>query len=630
MRRVLALLALVVMLSLSAQADAAKPKLRRFASCKQLVTYGKRHAPRWSPNGPPPAAVPTPPLVAAPGAGGPAGEVTAPVPPAATPGEDFSVTNVQEAGVHEPDIVKTNGTTLYAVEAGRLHVVDVSSGAPEELGTLALGTGYGHQLLLRGDRLLVTWTQYGDGAPLAQAARAPSPAPPTVAPKTVIALVDVSDPAHPALTKTLSFAGDLVAARAVGASARLVLATLPRAIVQPASGRAATGAWLPRGTFATAGSGKARSRPLVGCRSVRRPRSFSGLGEVTVLTIDMDKGLEPVDADGLLSGGETVYASKDSLFVASQRYQPRVQSETGGPVPQDTTTQIHRFDIADPDVTTYAGSGQVPGYLLSQFAMSERAGVLRVASTEEPPWFAEAGTSASQSHLTTLQESATGLAPLGRVSGLGAGERIYAVRYVDDAAFVVTFRQVDPLFALDLSDPAKPRVSGELKLLGVSSYLHPAGDGRLIGVGQDASEQGRTQGTQVSLFDVSDLAAPKLLQRAALGQGASSTAEYEHHAFLWWPKRDLAVLPASIYDGAGQVFSGAIGFTVRDDGITQAGSVTHDGVAIDRSLVIGDRLYTLSPAGLKASALSGFGDVGFVRFAGAASGGAGSATPPSP
>ncbi len=198
MRRVLALLLLAVLLSLSAQADAAKPKLGRFAGCKQLVEYGKTHARRWSPGGPPTAAVPAPLPVAAPGAGGTAGEAI-PAPAAATPGEDFSVTNVQEAGVHEPDIVKTNGTTLYAVENGELHVVDVSAGAPRELGTLALGTGYGHQLLLHGDRLLVTWTQYANGGPPAQAAQAPTPARPSFATKTVIALVDVADPAHPAL-----------------------------------------------------------------------------------------------------------------------------------------------------------------------------------------------------------------------------------------------------------------------------------------------------------------------------------------------------------------------------------------------------------------------------------------------
>jgi uncharacterized secreted protein with C-terminal beta-propeller domain len=166
---------------------------------------------------------------------------------------------------------------------------------------------------------------------------------------------------------------------------------------------------------------------------------------------------------------------------------------------------------------------------------------------------------------------------------------------------VVTFRQTDPLYVVDLSDPTKPVVAGELKIPGYSAYLHPIGDHRLIGIGQDATEQGRVQGTQVSLFDVSDPAAPKQVAKATL-PASQSEAEFDHHAFLWWAKTGLTMVPVQSYqDGT----SGAVGFTVDGDSVTELGRVQHrDRVPIRRSIVVGERVLTLSETGLQGSDLA--------------------------
>ena len=121
------------------------------------------------------------------------------------------------------------------------------------------------------------------------------------------------------------------------------------------------------------------------------------------------------------------------------------------------------------------------------------------------------------------------------MTGLGKGERIYAVRFLGDRGYVVTFRQVDPLYTLDLRDPERPRVR-RAEGHRLSSYLHPVSDTLLLGIGQDATEQGRTLGTQVSLFDVSDPAPPRLVGARVARPGASA-AEQDHHAFLWWRAR---------------------------------------------------------------------------------------------
>jgi hypothetical protein len=358
-------------------------------------------------------------------------------------------------------------------------------------------------------------------------------------------------------------------------------------------------------------------RVLTKCGEVRHTQRFSGLDTVTILTVDLDKGLPSVDADAVMSDGQIVYASPTRLYVATQRWLSPAAMDSAEP--PAITTQIHQFDTSDPGQTTYVGSGTVSGYLLNQFAMSEHGGALRVAATEEPQWWPRGGEPGTGSAVTTLDVGT--MAERGRVGGLGKGERIYAVRFLGDRGYVVTFRQVDPLFVLDLSDADAPKVTGELKIAGYSAYLHPVGDELLLGVGQDAGADGRTTGTQLSLFDVSDPAAPARIAQYAVGSHASSTAEWDHHAFLWWPQTDLAVLPLSLYDWESDAppFVGAIGLRVKRDGISEIGRIQHpaDGEYlwdIQRATVVGERLFTLSPAGLLSSGLSDLSTGPFLPF----------------
>jgi uncharacterized secreted protein with C-terminal beta-propeller domain len=253
--------------------------------------------------------------------------------------------------------------------------------------------------------------------------------------------------------------------------------------------------------------------------------------------------------------------------------------------------------------------------------MSEQDGYLRVASTNAPLWWSPGNDRPSESFVTVLRQDGSSLQEVGRVGGLGKGERIYAVRFLGDVGYVVTFRQVDPLYTVGLSDPAHPQVLGSLDLLGYSAYLHPVGDGLLLGVGQAANEQGRTAGTQVSLFDVSDPAKPARLSNKVVGNGSSSSVEFDPHAFLWWDPLKLAVLPVQIYGDSSSQFTGAIGFhATKADGVTEAGRASQPAdsygysPAIMRSLVVGQRLFTVSAAGAMASDLSSFADRGFVAF----------------
>ncbi len=607
------------------RADAKAGRLVAFGSCGSLLGYAKSQAARF---------------VGPYGLGGPAVELLSPTAPNAaassagdaresspTQGVDYSGTNVQEEGVDEPDLVKTNGKTVFAVANGLLNAVDVSGAKPRLLDTLKLDGGWSQELLLYGDRLLVLsrggyWAEPLPAMPARIAVYQPA--------QSVVSEIDVSDPAKLRLVRTLTLDGSYVSARLVGATVRIVSsaqvpARLPFALPKTSTDQGLAAAakrnravvasshvtsWLPSYRIKRKGAAATKARPLVQCRDVRRPATFSGLGMLTVLTVDLAKGLEPVDSVAVMTDAHIVYASQSSLYVATERWADRPDPDTPTEEPDTgVTTAIHKFDISSPTKTRYVGSGKVSGYLLSQWSLSEFGGTLRVVSTETPAWWGEGGE--SESYLTTLRERDGALVQEGRIGGLGKGERVYSVRFVGNTGYVVTFRQIDPFYTLDLTDPARPRVVGELKIAGYSSYLHPIGDDLVLGIGQDADVAGRPLGTNLSLFDVSDLAHPKLLHRTALGQGWSE-AEADHHAFLYWPKTGLLVVPFE---------QRAVGYRVgRTSGIVAVGSVEHSAGKLEwtppirRSLVVRDTVVTVSDAGVKSSSLDTLAEQGWASF----------------
>lgn len=616
-------------------AGAAAPALRRFASCNALRAHMRGQARRIvGPYGLPVAAGSLP--VADLARAGTPEAMPAAAPGGAAPA--YSGTNLQEAGVDEPDMVKTDGSRLYALSGQVLRVVDVTGDAPRLLGSIDLSRLGAERLFLVDGRVIVlggTWDMVGRAraaAPAVAAEMSMMPAP--GAARTTVAEIDVTDPARMRVLTMIRAQGHLVAARGADGTLRVVVASAPEVpgIVSPVRGgstevriaqavnrravaRTRAGDWLPRLTVRRPGAAAATTRVAVGCRGVSRPRAFSGLGMVTVLTIRVGEALAVSDSDAILTDAEVVYASAGSLYVTTPRWVDPA-SDTGGAAPRGTTL-VHRLDTSAAGRTAYRSSGAVRGYPLNQFAMSEHRGDLRIATTEQPGWWGD-GERASQSFVTVLSERGGRLVRRGRVGGLGRGERIYSVRFMGDRGYVVTFRQTDPLYALDLSDPAEPRVTGELKINGYSSHLEPVDETLLIGIGQDATAQGRTLGTQVSLFDVSDPATPRRIAQRRLGEGWSE-AESDHHAVLYWPASDLLVIPLQTWgDERGRgAFSGAVTLRVtRDGGIGEPGRVSHgpDAGAVRRSVVVGDALYTVSDSGVKASALDGLADRGWAAF----------------
>jgi uncharacterized secreted protein with C-terminal beta-propeller domain len=229
------------------------------------------------------------------------------------------------------------------------------------------------------------------------------------------------------------------------------------------------------------------------------------------------------------------------------------------------STGIARISV---DSLEVEAQGRVPGSLNDQFSLDEREGTVRVATTVDPSF----GRADSENDVYTL--SVDSLTQQGNVTGMGVNERIYSVRFLDDKGYVVTFRRVDPFHVLDLSDPENPSLEGELKLPGFSSYLHPLGNNTVLGVGEEDGE------VKAVVFNVSDPSNPVVKDSYILDESWSAIRN-THHAFLHDERHDVFFLPAS---QGGYVFS-------YDDGLSLEKAVSMKDV--ERAVYINDYLYVL-------------------------------------
>ncbi len=493
--------------------------------------------------------------------------------PSAAVGNGPTGTNTQERGVDEPDIAKIDGTRVLSLVNGKLTVVDAAGPKPKLLSTHSFAENeYPSELfVLDQNRVMVLGTGWKQHDPVDSPAgkRAPGFAPDRYRPAesyVVLTLLDLSNPTRPKLVRTERITGSYVTGRLTDGVARIVLTSSPRiAFSSPREGEpealalarnrqavrdAKAEDFLPERTVLDKAGEVVRSGPLMGCGAVRHPSVRSGLGIISVLTLDTADGgtrLDKGKAAGVVSNGELVYSSTDRLYVATTDggwNSPR-PIDSRRPREQEMRTRIHAFDVTGRNDSPYVATGSVPGFLLGRWALSEHQGKLRIATTTGQPWAPPEQTPNSQSSVVVLAERGDELRKIGSVSGLGKGETIRAVRWFDDIAAIVTFRQTDPLYLVDLADPANPAVRGELKIPGYSAYLHPVGGDRLLGVGQDADSTGRVTGLQVSSFDLRNLAKPT--RTAAVGYGRGWTdVEHDSRAFTYLPGRRLAVLPAYV------------------------------------------------------------------------------------
>ena len=551
----------------------------------------------------------------------------------------FTGTNIQVVGVDEADLVKTDGHYIYSLLDNRnlLRIVEVNEGGLTVSSSLNVGF-QPREMLLHEDTLLLIAGGW------------------RVEPVTRIAQVDISDRESPEIVADLSVDGIYNGARLSDGIARLVITSNPVGIewANPSGSglivewaaieanrelirNSALDNWLPAYVFEYPEIGETGWGQLVDCSNVLAPGIFSGLNTLSIVLFDLTEGITEWTAASVVAEGDTIYATADSVYVATSRWVDwrTLSDDDALSESSDYTTLIHKFDTSRVSRPVYEASGEVAGFLLNQFSMDEYRGDLRVAATTSPPWW---WSDESESHVTVLRPTDQVLEEVGAVWGLGEGERIFAVRFMGPDAYVVTFRQTDPLYALDLSDPFDPRVLGHLKIPGFSSYLHPVGEDLLLGVGQDASPEGRVEGLQVSLFDVSDPTDPvRVAQIRPLeddGQEPDrswSPVQGDHRAFVFFDGLVLVPYGAYLWDDSDyQQDAGVVAIKVEyadlsleallrplSDG--PVGEKSPDARKVEqavpqRVIIIDDRIYSITLIGIAVHQMDTWDRVTFAEY----------------
>ena len=451
-----------------------------------------------------------------------------------------SGTNVQEVGVDESDVVKVAGSLLVRLQDGVLKAYDVSGDTPTELSSTPVsdaqgapwaGTPGGELLLVDGRAVLFGTSP--DGL------------------ETTITTVDLSDPTSPAIVDATTIEGQLSAARLHGDVVRVVIRTpLPEldftmADIDGGTNKAqlrnrelvrqtSLADWLPT----------IDGEPILDCADVAIPNDDEiELGTTTVLAFD-PAAPQTRESTAVATDSQISYFSTDRFYLAGAAPSFAVARDClgscswpwNGTAPGGTTP-IFAFELDGLD-TTYAASGEIEGTIADRWSMDAVDGSLRIAVGAS----SETG---NYNSVVMLREDGSALAEEGRVDKLGVDEQIKSVRWFDDLAIVVTFRQTDPLYAIDLSDPAAPRLLGELKVPGFSEYLHPLGEHRLIGLGQDASSSGTVRGAQAALFDVTDLTDPRQLDVVRYPRASQVGAATDPRQFTWLPEQRIVLTVVS-------------------------------------------------------------------------------------
>jgi uncharacterized secreted protein with C-terminal beta-propeller domain len=511
------------------------------------------------------------------------------VPAAST--ASFTTTNLQEAGVDEADRFKSDGRHFYilgrdpgaAADSLRIRrltgvVAGQARSGSIQIASLTLPTeAYYARAYLANNRangqpdVLLAIGESGGysfpsgAAPLAIARDWFAPWD-WRAGKTEAQWLDVADAASPKLGRRVSVDGYYVASRRIGDTVYLVTRytpNLPGIVAYPANqaqitsnqqtiAAATLNDLLPKWSLDGAVQG-----PLVGAASCYRDADTAvapSADLIVVSAIDLGNPQAAPRAQCLTGGSETVYVSTDALYVATTDQAYSVQTLVGAATtlrasyPESITTRLHKFALAAQG-PSYRGSGSVVGHLgweqdKKAFRMGEHQGTLRVVTSLGQTWDGSAS-----SHLSLLREADGKLITVSelpnsrRPAAIGKpGESLYAARFIGARGYLVTFRVTDPLYVLDLADPADPRLAGELAVPGYSDYLHPLGERWLIGVGKDAipDTTGTSgdvrgawyQGIKVALFDVADPSRPKEVNSLVIGKrGSQSAVLSDHHAF---------------------------------------------------------------------------------------------------
>jgi inhibitor of cysteine peptidase len=551
----------------------------------------------------------------------------------AAPELDYSTTNIQVEGVDEADIVKTDGEYLYLVSGNK--VIIVKAYPPEEaqvLSEIELDQKP-EGLFINGDRLVVLYQNWPELV-VRYEGETELPISEVSVPQTYIKIYDVSDRESPVLKREVAVDGQYFGSRMIGDYLYAVVNDSVYGVNDEIK--------LPEICFGD------RVKEIPATDIYYPDISDSSYAFTTIVAVNTQRDdQEPAYETILLGDTSSMYVSLNNIYITFTEWGPMTSPalpELWATANDSEKTTIHRIHIEDGKIE-YNGSGEVPGRVLNQFSMDEYQGYFRIATTTGNTWEAT-----SQNNLYILD---TNLEIVASLEGLAPGEQIYSARFMGDRCYLVTFQQIDPLFVIDLEDPYKPEVLGQLKITGYSDYLHPYDETHVLGIGKEtvAAEEGNFawyQGVKISLFDVSDVANPVEIAKYEIGdRGTDSPVLSDPKALLFDKAKNLLVIPVLVAEineeqypygvtvtpnAYGEyVWQGAYVFNISlEEGLQLKGTITHcenfselwqkgyyydfSACSIERSLYIGDVLYTISEAKVKINSLENLTEINEVEL----------------
>ncbi|MFD1927470.1 beta-propeller domain-containing protein [Sporosarcina siberiensis] len=546
--------------------------------------------------------------------------------------DDHSTTNTQVEGVDEADLVKTDGDYIYATLGdGKVSITDIRNPKQMKIASeITMEEGfYPSELFLHEDMLLVLGGRF-DSYPMqgkmdSRVDRMPGKS------MTTIRLYDVSAPENPLLIREVGAEGYLNGARKVENILYFITNVQPNFWMME---KLYENELLP---YVIDSSSSEKSMPL----DYQDISILPGAMEPTytvITAIDLSSPAEgKVVTKGYLGASEQLYMSANNLYLTATNYG---QVNSGGVSessmiwnPGSGNSDVFKFTL-NGTLVTFQSTATLKGSVLNQFSMDEHDGYFRVVTTEGNMWDEN---NVSKNHLFILDEN---LKVTGSVEGLAKGERIYSARFMGDKAYMVTFRETDPLFVIDVANPTAPKVLGELKIPGFSNYLHPLDENHLIGFGYETvaekNPQGgepiiTTKGMKISLFDISDFTNPKEKDTEIIGESQTySPVQYNHKALFQNKKRSLFGFPVTIYKEkkVEGTFSdiefqsmGALVYEITSEkGIELKGNLLEEKVPgeqygdyekeIQRLISSNDVIYTISLKAIKNYSLDTFTPIG--------------------
>ncbi len=504
---------------------------------------------------------------------------------------DYSTTNIQVQGVDEADFVKNDQKYIYLITGGRFVIVDAYPPQDARIVSNISLTGNPREMYLSGSTVVIFSDETIEEFQQVEGSAAPVPVRRQVARADIY---DVTDRSQPALIRTITASGTYASSRMTEGIIYLITQEYPR--------RQGSDIPMPMVT-----DGSSTYTP-----DIWRFDDLEGPFIFQTITAFAPTRSSSISTESYLVGySSTFYATPAHLYVAYTHYGDQYRFGWMGPAegtgsPAGPSTIIHRFEL-NRGSPVWRQSMSAQGTLLNQFSLDDYQGHLRVATTVEE--YRSSGFQTSSS-ITIFDQSGT---ITGEITGIAPTERIFAARFIGDRCYLVTFRQIDPFFVIDLADPKNPKILGELKIPGYSDYLHPFDDTHIIGIGKDTEETAwggfTTTGVKAALFDVSDVTNPTLKDSVTIGgSGSDSEILRDHKAFYFNPKTGVMVLPITVAQGygVGYVWQGSYIYEITpEDGFTLRGTVpqyrgdeppdiSRWPTAVKRSLTIGDLLATIS------------------------------------